>query len=58
MFLKLLVSLFSFIILAKNIVYSIYEFNINKNTLGAICVSLFSFISILTINIILFFIRF
>lgn len=58
MFLKILVSLFSLAILVKNFSYSKYEYNVNKNTVGAASVLSFSFITIIILNIILFFIKF
>lgn len=58
MFLKLLVSLFSIFILIKNFSYAIYEFNTNKNKIGAVSVVVLSIISISILNIVLFFIKF
>lgn len=58
MFLKLLVSLFSILVLLKNISYSIYEYNTNKNTSGAVTVLLTSIISVSFLNIVLFAIKF
>ena len=58
MFLKLLVCLFSICIFIKSIYYSIYEYNSNKNSIGAISNAIVSLVSILTLNIVLFFIKF
>ena len=58
MFLKILVSVFSFIVLAKNISYSMYEYNTNKNIFGAFSIGLLSFFSVVLLNIVLFFINY
>ena len=55
MLLKLIVSLFSIIILFKNFSYAKYEYHINKNSLGATFVSIFSFFSVCALNLVLFF---
>ena len=58
MFLKLLISFFSLLILSKNTSYAIYEFNTNKNIFGAISIFLFSIISVSILNTVLFFINY
>ena len=58
MFLKLLVSLLSIIILVKNFSYAIYEYKTNSNTIGSISVIIVSFITVLIFNIVLFIIKF
>lgn len=58
MFLKVLVSLFSLLILVKNFSYSMYEYNVNKNTIGAVSVLSLSFVTIIILNTVLFFIKF
>ena len=58
MFLKLLVCLFSIIVLVKNFSYAMYEYRINENSVGAACVCVFSFVSVVWLNAVLFFIRF
>lgn len=58
MFLKVLVSLFSLLILVKNFSYSMYEYNVNKNTIGSVSVLSLSFVTIIILNTVLFFIKF
>lgn len=58
MFLKILVSLFSILVLIKNISYSMYEYKVNQNVVGAITVSAVSIISIGILNVVLFLIKF
>lgn len=58
MFLKILVSIFSIAVLIKNFSYAKYELKTNQNILGAISVSIFSFTTMLILNIVLFFIKF
>ena len=58
MFLKLLISLFSILILIKNFSYAMYEYDTNKNAIGAVCVALLSLSSVAVLNIVLFFIKF
>lgn len=58
MFLKILVSFFSVLVFVKNISFSMYEYDINKNIFGAICVAAVSFISLIVLNLVLFFIKF
>ena len=58
MFLKLLVSLFSIFILVKNLSYAIYEYKTNTNAVGATCVALVSFTTVVFLNVVLFFIKF
>ena len=58
MFLKILVSLFSILVLTKNISYSIYEYKVNQNIVAAVSVSAISIITIIILNIVLFLIRF
>lgn len=54
MLLKLLVFIFSIIVFFKNISYSIYEYKTNNNTIGAICIGCFSFITVVFLSIVLF----
>lgn len=54
MLLKLLVFIFSIIVFLKNISYSIYEYKTNNNTIGAICIGCFSFITVVFLSIVLF----
>ncbi len=58
MFLKILVSLFSILVLIKNMSYSKYEYDVNKNVIAAITVCCVSVFSIGVLNIVLFFIKF
>lgn len=58
MFLKLLVSVFSLCILVKNFSYAKYEYKANKNIVGSLSIAIFSLISILFLNYIIFFIKF
>ncbi len=58
MFLKLLVCVFSVMVLVKNFSYAIYEYKVNKNFVGSACVSVVSLVSVVLLNAILFFIRF
>ncbi len=58
MFLKILVSLFSILILIKNCSYSMYEYKINKNSVGATSILVFSTITVIILNLVLFFIKF
>lgn len=58
MFLKIIVSFFSILVFIKNISFSIYEHDNNKNNIGAACVAVLSFISSVVLNIVLFFIKF
>ena len=58
MFLKILVSIFSIIVLIKNFSYAKYELNTNQNKLGAISIGIFSFATTFILNTILFFIKF
>ncbi len=58
MFLKLIICIFSILVLVKNISYSMYEYKTNKNITGAISVTLFSFVAVIVLNVVLFFIKF
>ena len=58
MFLKLFVFVFSIMVLVKNLSYSMYEYKINKNPVGATCVIVVSFVSVIVLGVVLFFIRF
>lgn len=58
MFFKLLVSLFSILVLFKNFSYSMYEYNTNKNIVGSVSVASFSFVTVVFLNVVLFFIKF
>ena len=58
MFLKLLVCIFSIVVLVKNISYAKYEFKINNNKLGSLSVAVISIFSFFILNYILFFIKF
>ena len=55
MLLKLLVCIFSIVILVKNISYAKYEYTVCNNSIGAVCISVFVFITVTLLNIILFF---
>lgn len=58
MFLKLLVSFFSVVVLVKNFSYAKYEYTTNNNKFGATSIAFFSFVSIIVLNVVLFVIRF
>ena len=58
MFLKILVSFFSVLVFVKNISFSMYEYDINKNSIGAVCVVVVSFVSLSVLNVVLFLIKF
>ena len=58
MFLKILVSIFSIAILLKNFSYAKYEYSTNKNLLGSSSIAIFSFITVVFLNVVLFFINF
>ena len=58
MFLKILVSFFSVLVFIKNISFSMYEYDINKNSIGAVCVVVVSFVSLIVLNVVLFLIKF
>ncbi len=58
MFLKILVSLFSIFVLIKNSSYSMYEHKINNNSVGAISNFVFSLITVIALNSVLFLIKF
>ena len=58
MFLKILVSFFSVLVFVKNISFSMYEYDINKNSIGAVCVVVVSFVSLIVLNVVLFLIKF
>lgn len=54
MFLKILVSVFSIFVFIKNVSYSKYENDVNKNLLGSLSVVLVSFVSLVFLNVVLF----
>ena len=58
MFLKIFISTLSILVLIKNSSYSMYEYSNNRNTIGAVSVFLFSLISVMFLNIVLFAIKF
>ena len=58
MFLKLLVSFFSIIILIKNLSYAMYEHRINKNAIGSASICVTSLLGVVILNVVLFFINF
>ena len=57
MFLKLIICVFSILVFVKNISYSMYEYQNNKNIIGAISVTLFSLVAVIVLNVVLFFIK-
>ena len=56
MFLKILVSIFSIFVFIKNVSFSKYENDVNKNLLGSLSIMLVSFVSVVFLNVVLFFI--
>ena len=58
MFLKILISIFSIAILIKNFSYAKYELNTNQNMLAAISIGIFNFVTVVILNVVLFFIQF
>ncbi len=56
MFLKILVSIFSIFVFIKNVSFSKYENDVNKNLLGSLSIMLVSFVSVVSLNVVLFFI--
>lgn len=58
MFLKILVSFFSIAVLVKNFSYAKYEYENNSNKFGAASIAIFSFVSVIVLNVVLFIIRF
>jgi len=58
MFLKILVSIFSILVLIKTLSYAKYEYKTNSNIFGAVCITILSLISTFALNFALFLIRF
>ena len=56
MFLKILVSIFSIFVFIKNVSFSKYENDVNKNLLGSLSIILVSLVSVVFLNVVLFFI--
>ena len=53
--LKVLVCIFSFWVLFKNISYSVYEYKVNHNIIGSLAIVILNIIGIIFINTVLFF---
>lgn len=49
-----LICIFSFWCIIKNFSYCMYEFNENKNIIGAICIGVFNIVTFIFVNTMLF----
>ena len=54
LFIDIVFAVFSLIILGKTIMYGVYEIKTENNLFGGFCVILFSIISVLFCNIVIF----